>query len=165
VTTGLRLGAIDACLIASRPYDDPDVQALTGELHDEQVDRYGFADSAHDNPLLYVPPAGLFLVGYVGTIPVAGGGYRGYPTRPRTIEIRKMYTRPAWRGRGYSRAVLAVLEVRAAAGGAHQVLLETGVRNTAALALYASMGYQATARYVPGRRPEINRAFTKALSP
>jgi GNAT superfamily N-acetyltransferase len=165
VTAEFRSGAIDACLIAARPYNHPHVQALTGELYHDQVDRYGFADSAHDDPARYVAPSGLFLVGYVGTLPVTGGGYRRYPARPRTVEIRKMYTRPAWRARGYSRAILAVLEDRAADAGAHHVLLETGVRNTAALALYASMGYRPTARYVPGRPPEINRAFTKTLVP
>jgi len=64
--------------------------------------------------------------------------------------------------RGIGRRLLAELE-RRAAGQARTIILETGVRNTAAVTLYRNMGYQPTSSYVPGRDPRINRAFTKRL--
>ncbi|MGX1815378.1 GNAT family N-acetyltransferase [Streptomyces albidoflavus] len=49
-----------------------------------------------------------------------------------------MYVTPAARGRGLGRQILAALEGDARRHGMTQVILETGVANTAALAPYAS---------------------------
>jgi ribosomal protein S18 acetylase RimI-like enzyme len=72
---------------------------------------------------------------------------------------------PEVRGHGVGQALLAWLEGRALEWGARRAILETGVRNTAALGLFTSNGYDPMARYVPGRDPSINRAFAKALAP
>jgi hypothetical protein len=42
--------------------------------------------------------------------------------------------------------------------------LETGVRNTAALSLFTSAGYELVGRYVAGRDPAINRALARSLT-
>jgi hypothetical protein len=47
--------------------------------------------------------------------------------------------------------------------GAHSVVVETGVHNTAAMALFVSAGYTPIPGYVPCRDPRINRAFGKSL--
>ncbi|MGA8717932.1 MAG: GNAT family N-acetyltransferase, partial [Solirubrobacteraceae bacterium] len=60
---------------------------------------------------------------------------------PGVAELKRMYVVPAARGRGLSRAVLSELETRATALGATRVVLETGDKATAALALYESAGY------------------------
>lgn len=44
-------------------------------------------------------------------------------------------------------------------------ILESGVRNTAALGLFTRSGYRPMPRYVAGRDPSINRAFVKTLTP
>ncbi|MEV4526623.1 GNAT family N-acetyltransferase [Streptosporangium sp. NPDC049304] len=109
-------------------------------------------------------PHGLFLVGYLNTVPVTCGGYRTFDEHTRTIEIKKMYTVPRLRGLGLGERILTTLENHAAQSGAQRSILETGVRNTAALALYTGIGYQPAARYVNGRDPAINRAFIKELA-
>ncbi|MEU3862630.1 hypothetical protein AB0F03_35835 [Streptomyces sp. NPDC028722] len=47
--------------------------------------------------------------------------------------------------------------------GPTEILLETGIRNVAALGLYAASGYEPIRSYVPGRNPEINRALRKVV--
>jgi ribosomal protein S18 acetylase RimI-like enzyme len=107
----------------------------------------------------------MFVVGYLCGEPVVCGGYRIHDVESRTVEIKKMYALPETRGRGLGRLVLAELERRAALSGARRAILETGVRNTAALGLYTGMGYAPTARYAKDRDPQINRAFIKNLAP
>lgn len=80
------------------------------------------------------------------------------------MEIKKTYIVPGLRGAGAGRALLSWLEHHAVAAGAERAILETGVRNTAALGLFASQGYRPVPRYVPGRPPEINRAFARPLT-
>lgn len=147
--------------IVERPYDHPDARALVKQLYDDQVERYGYADPAEADPELYQPPYGLFLVGYCHRRAACCGGFRGYGAG--TVEIKKMYTIPELRGLGLGVAIIEELERRAIATGAQQAILETGVRNTAALRLYRHVGYRSTARYVQGRDPAINRAFVKNL--
>ena len=71
---------------------------------------------------------------------------------------------PEARGCGLGRRLLDVLEQTAIAGRARRIILETGVRNVAALGLFTGSGYTPMARYVAGRDPAINRAFEKILS-
>jgi GNAT superfamily N-acetyltransferase len=151
--------------VVVRAYDHPHARRLVQALYDEQVERYGYADPAEADQSGYAPPDGLFLVGYLDDEPVACGGYRTYDKANRTVEIKKMYTVPALRGRGYGYAIIRELEDRAANAGARRAILETGVRNSAALALYTGVGYQPIDRYVDGRDPAINRAFAKTLNP
>jgi hypothetical protein len=42
-------------------------------------------------------------------------------------------------------------------------ILETGVRNRAALSLYATCGYALVKSYVEGRNPHVNWAMRKPL--
>jgi predicted GNAT family acetyltransferase len=74
-----------------------------------------------------------------------------------------MYTVPAWRRRGYGRALLAELEVAVVRAGRQQLLLETGVHNSGALALYEAMGYRPIESYIAGRSLDVGRAFTRQL--
>ena len=80
-----------------------------------------------------------------------------------TVEIKKNCVAPEWRRLGAGRALLSWLERHAVAAGARQAVLETGVRNTAALSLLTSAGYRPVDRYVDGRDPAINRAFARSL--
>ena len=150
--------------IRRRPYSHPDVVDLVVALSAEQGGTYGYADPVEANPDDYAAPRGVFLVAYTRSCkPIACGGYRTHD-QSGTVEVKKMYTRPSWRGRGIGRRILFALEQHAAASGARRIILETGVRNTAALALYTGAGYQPTDPYVVGRDPEINRAFVKILA-
>ena len=56
-------------------------------------------------------------------------------------ELKRMYLRPANRGRGLAAALLAFLEGHAAARGCTRLMLETGVRQAEALAFYRREGF------------------------
>jgi GNAT superfamily N-acetyltransferase len=148
----------------AREVEHPDAVRLLAAFYREQVGRYGFAEPVDLAPADYTAPNGVFLVAYRRGEPVGCGGCRWYDRETATVEIKKTYLTPAIRGRGIGRALLARLEATAVEWGAIRTLLETGVRNTAALGLFANAGYEPTARYVPGRDPSINRAFVKTLT-
>jgi len=58
-----------------------------------------------------------------------------------TGELKRMYVSPDVRGKGVGRRLVAALEAEARALGARRLVLETGTRQTAALALYRATGF------------------------
>jgi len=83
---------------------------------------------------------GAFLIVYSGTTPVGCGALRLLDVG--TAELKRMYVVPEMRGRGVGRRLLSGLEVEARALGVRRLVLETGVRQSAALGLYRSAGFR-----------------------
>jgi GNAT superfamily N-acetyltransferase len=158
--TGAPAGPIG---IVERSPVHPDAAAMLQAFYDEQVGRYGFAESVDLDPGQFAAPEGRFVVVYRDGAAAGCGSWRWHDPVAGTIEIKKTYLTPAIRGFGVGRTLLTWLERDAVAAGATQAILETGVRNTAALGLFTRQGYRPIASYVPGRPPEINRAFTRSL--
>ena len=149
--------------ITERRPGHPDASGLLRAFHRELVDRYGFADPIELNSNEYAPPRGVFAVVYQDGAPIGCGGYRWFDRATGTVEIKRMYLTPAARGHGAGHDLLSWLEHHAVRAGALRAILETGVRNTAALGLFTSAGYRPVDRYVEGRDPQINRAFARSL--
>jgi GNAT superfamily N-acetyltransferase len=132
--------------IRSVGYDHADVVTLTAEVQEEYRGLYGGEDASHVEPEQFSPPNGRFLVGYADSRPVAMGGWRrltddaGAPGAA-PAEIKRMYVVPEARGRGLSRVMLAAIEASASAAGVDWLVLETGLEQPAAVALYRSSGY------------------------
>ena len=82
----------------------------------------------------------VFVVATVDGVPAGCGGLRPSGLDERTAEVKKVYVDHAFRGNGVARAVMTDLEERARARGWRRLVLETGVRNPEAVALYASNG-------------------------
>ncbi|MEO5832327.1 MAG: GNAT family N-acetyltransferase [Nakamurella sp.] len=140
-------------------YDHRDARRLVDEVQQEYVIRYGGPDETPLDHAHFSPPLGLFVILYDETEPVAMGGWRIVESGPRDLgpddgpssaspspqpvvaELKRMYVVPSRRGRGLARAVLAHLEVTAAAAGAGWLVLETGTMQPEAIALYAASGY------------------------
>lgn len=122
------------------PYDGPAAQVLIAEVQDEYVIRYGSPDETPVDASEFQPPTGRFVVGYLDIVPVAMGGLRRYDDE--SVEIKRMYVRPDYRGQGLSRIVLAHLETLAGEMGASRVVLETGGRQPEAMRLYETSGYE-----------------------
>lgn len=145
-------------------YTSPAACDLTRRLHREQIETYGTADDPQATQAAeFDRPHGLFLIvsGPDGRA-IACGGWR--TAGPAVAEIKRMFVAPSARGEGLGGHVLGALERDAGANGMTTVILETGVNNHAAIALYTRFGYNSTLPYAAGRNPLINRAFRKALN-
>jgi len=82
---------------------------------------------------------GAFLIVYEDGTPVGCGALRLLD--PATAELKRMYVAPELRGKGLGRRLVAALEAEARALGVRRLVLETGVRQAAALALYRATGF------------------------
>ena len=82
---------------------------------------------------------GMFLVAYRGERPIGCGAVRRI--EEQTGELKRMYVCPEERCRGVGRAILDGLEAEARKLGINKLLLETGIRNPEAIALYERAGF------------------------
>jgi GNAT superfamily N-acetyltransferase len=142
---------------------------------DADLDERYAADDADlqgvpDHTMLAVPPSdvvaplGAFLVAWLDGEPVGCGAVRPAPTRePATAELKRMYVVPEARGRGISRELLDRLEGAARDLGYRRMILETGLRQPEAMALYESAGYTPIASYGGYRDSPLSRCYEKAL--
>jgi len=76
---------------------------------------------------------------YVGGAAVGMGGFRR--RFAAEAELKRMYMRPEFRGRGLSRRLLVQPEDSARAAGFERLVLVTGLRRVSAIALCRSAGY------------------------
>jgi GNAT superfamily N-acetyltransferase len=149
--------------LVERPYDHPDADSLLKQFYNEQVSRYGFAEPIWVESETYVRPNGVFVVAYVDGGPGACAGFRWYERSTGTVEIKKFFTVPSLRQCGIGRRLMRWLESCAVQEGAKRIILETGVRNEAAIRLFRDLGYSPIGQYVPSRDPRVNRAFAKPV--
>jgi putative acetyltransferase len=83
---------------------------------------------------------GAFLVVELDGVPVGCGAVRLLDAE--TGELKRMYVAPDLRGRGLGRRLVAALEAEARALGVRRLVLETGIRQEAAIALYRNTGFR-----------------------
>jgi putative acetyltransferase len=83
---------------------------------------------------------GAFLVVFVDSAALGCGAVR--LVDPETAELKRMFITVPARGKGLGRILLAELEREATRLGARRLLLETGPRQYAALAMYRRAGFQ-----------------------
>jgi GNAT superfamily N-acetyltransferase len=124
-------------------YAIDDAQLLTTEVQAEYGRRYGGdGDVSPIDVHQFDPPGGHFVMIYIDDVPAAMGGWRrGGPAGESDGEIKRMFVRPAYARRGLARAILAELERSAAEAGITRLVLETGLAQPEAIALYHSAGY------------------------
>jgi GNAT superfamily N-acetyltransferase len=145
---------------------EANVGVIDLQAHYQEI--YGGGDETPLAAAEFVPPVGYFVVGYSAGVAVACGGWRAREgdepsLRPGDAEIKRMFVRPTHRGRGFARAVLADLEADAARAGRRRMVLETGVRQHAAIGLYVAAGYAPIAPFGTYRDAEGSRHYGKLL--
>lgn len=107
-------------------------------------------------------PAGLDpLVGYVDGNAVAIGAIK--EIAPGVAEVKRMFTLPEYRGKGYASQILSALEERAKACGLSECRLETGKKQVDAIALYLKNGYIVIPNYGQYEGVEDSVCFRKLL--
>ena len=134
------------------------LQALTTEL----VQRYGDDGGANHFKTSDMDQAGsLFCMAYENETPIACGAIR--PLKGEIGELKRMYVRPAFRGRGLSKRILAFLEQKARDFGYTELWLETGTEQPEAIALYQQAGYRRIPVYGYYKKDPRSRCFGKQL--
>jgi GNAT superfamily N-acetyltransferase len=150
------------------PITHPDAALLVEEVQGEYVARYGGRDETPIDPTYFEEPNGAFFVGYLDGRPVATGAWRRRTDvlvegTSLTAEVKRMYVVPRARGLSLARAMLAHLEDTARESGAEMMVLETGLRQPEAIALYESSGYQPIAGFGYYKDAPLSRCLARSL--
>jgi putative acetyltransferase len=128
-------------LIESRTALDPELAALVTAQQREMRELGGVP--------MRVPfeadDDSAYLVAAVGGRAVACAAWR--PLGDRVAELRRMYVRPSYRGRGIARQLICWVEEEALATGRPTVRLDIDPLLEAAIGLYLSSGYQPIPAY------------------
>jgi GNAT superfamily N-acetyltransferase len=134
-------GTSDMIAIARADLNADVSRRLIASLDDELRAAYSEPGATHFglDPLEVTGTRGAFLVMYQEGAPVGCGAVRLLDAE--TAELKRMYVAPSVRGIGLGRRLVAALETEARSLGARRLVLETGVRQTAALALYRATGF------------------------
>ncbi|MEQ1788051.1 MAG: GNAT family N-acetyltransferase [Acidimicrobiales bacterium] len=161
--------------VTVEPYDGPVAVLLVHALMRELNERYADIDEV-DGPgdeeyLAEVTadmvraPHGTFVVAWLDGEPAGCGALKPLDRDPTVGEVKRMYTAPAARRRGVSRALLERLEEVAVELGYARLQLETGTAQPEAMALYASAGWHRIPPYGHYKDSSESVCFAKELSP
>lgn len=127
--------------IAVEPFDSPDSRRLIAALDAHMSTRYPpeqrFGPNLKADQL--APGLGSFVVARLDGQAVGCGAIRLLD--PTTVEVKRMYVEPEVRGRGIAKKVLEHLVAAARELGAERAVLETGIYQDEAIALYRWAGF------------------------
>jgi putative acetyltransferase len=120
--------------------DTADAMALIDELEGVLAPQYP-DESRHGYSVEKLIAQGVaFFVLRDGGRAAACGGVQLFGTE--YAEVKRMYVRPAFRGRGYAKRILDTLADHARAGGVALLRLETGIHQHEAIGLYETWGFR-----------------------
>ena len=125
---------------------DSNFQQLVSELDRELKIRDG-DDHAFYNQFNASVHLQYVMVLYVDDKPVACGGFKKLDDNK--AELKRMFTLTDYRGKGYASALLLALEHWASSLDYKRILLETGINQPEAVALYRKAGYILINNYGP----------------
>lgn len=126
--------------------EDPDFATLIRLLDHELWNELNEDQATYDQ-YNKVPEIKTAVVIYAEDQPVASGCFKTLDKN--TIEIKRMFVKKEYRGKGLSRLVLEELEKWAAAEGYRQAVLETSIHFATARKLYTTSGYHIIPNYPP----------------
>jgi putative acetyltransferase len=134
------------------PADAPELVAAAGELFREyaaglpfSLDYQGFVEELATLPGRYAPPSGRLLLAVGGAEPAGSVALRAL--EPGVCEMKRLYVRPAWRGRGVGR-LLAERIVEEGQGIGYRIMrLDTSGDMAAAIHIYRALGFREIGRY------------------
>jgi putative acetyltransferase len=141
-------------------------RALIAELNAELTGMYPEPGATHFglDPDEVAEGRGAFLVIERDGSPVGCGAVRRIDSD--TAELKRMYVSPTLRGTGLGRRLVAALEAEALRLGVRRLVLETGTRQLAAIALYQATGFQPIPLYGEyAHSPDTSVCMGKELFP
>jgi ribosomal protein S18 acetylase RimI-like enzyme len=114
----------------------------------------GFEAELAGLPGKYAPPAGALLLALEET--EAGGCVALRALEPGVCEMKRLFVRPAFRGRGLGRALAEAILREGAARGYTVMRLDTLPRLQDAIRLYARLGFRTAAPYYHNPLPGVS---------
>ena len=133
------------------------VNLLDADLAERDGEEHGFY--AQFNGITQLKNA---IVLYQDQAPVACGAFK--PLTETTVEVKRMFVQPNHRGKGMASKVLSALETWAKEIGYTSCVLETGLRQPEAIALYKKNGYRIIPNYPPYEGIANSVCFKKSLN-
>ena len=124
------------------------VSSLAEDISFQNVD-----DELAGLPGSYAPPTGVVLIARDGD--EAAGAVACRMLEPGVCEMKRLYVRPAFRGRGLARALADELIEHARAQGYRTMMLDTLASMQAARALYRDLGFMPVAPYYDNPLPGV----------
>lgn len=109
-------------------------EMVGGEKQREQYVQYNGLENIHDVILIYEDK-----------FPIACGSFKYYDAD--TAEVKRVFLRKEYRGKGMSKRLMSALEEKAKKKGYSRLILETGVMLAAAVGLYKKTGYRVIENY------------------
>ena len=101
------------------------------------------------------------VVAYENDQPIGCGAIKEYS--PNMVEVKRMYTSPGNRGKGIATKILIELEKWATELSYQKCILETGKRQSEAVALYKKNGYKLISNYGQYAGIENSLCFEKEM--
>ena len=146
--------------------EDPsteDATALILELESHLAQHYA-AESRHGYSVERLIAQGVaFFVLRDGDTPAGCGGIQLFDTEYG--ELKRMYVRPTFRGRGFGKLLLDHLASHARSNGIQLLRLETGIHQTEAIAMYERAGFRRIPPFGPYREDPVSLCYEKRLQP
>jgi putative acetyltransferase len=124
--------------------DNPDFIELVRQLDADLALRDG-ADHSFYAQFNKIDKIRYAVVAYKNSQPAGIGALREYTND--SIEVKRMYVQPEYRGEGIATAVLSALELWARELGFDICILETGKKQPEAISLYQRSGYSIMPNY------------------
>lgn len=138
----------------------PDFIGLVKLLDADLAKRDG-SDHAFYNQFNNIDSIRHAIVLYEDKIPISCGAMKEF--EPGSMEIKRMYTVPAHRGKGMAASVLKELEKWATELSNSKTVLETGKKQQEAIELYSRNGYKKIPNYGQYAGIENSICFEKSL--
>jgi ribosomal protein S18 acetylase RimI-like enzyme len=144
--------------------DTTDAMALIGELQ-EHLESFYPPESRHGFSVQkLIEQQVAFFVVRVDGAPAGCGGIKIFTeAAPPFGELKRMYVRPAFRGRGLGERLIGCLTAHAQAGGITLLRLETGIHQQAAIRLYERAGFRRITPFPPYRDDPLSLCYERAL--
>jgi ribosomal protein S18 acetylase RimI-like enzyme len=124
------------------------VASLAEDISFQNVD-----DELAGLPGKYARPGGVVLIAWDGTDAAGAVAYR--MVEPGVCEMKRLYVRPAFRGRGLGRELANELTEDARSQGYRTMLLDTLASMSSARALYRDLGFAPVEPYYDNPLPGV----------
>jgi putative acetyltransferase len=138
-----------------------DFNAMIIELDEDLRSRYGSEQDIYDqyNKIAHIDTV---IVAYENGRAVGCGCFKPYDDD--TVEVKRMFVRPQYRGKGISKIILKELERWASEMRYQKIVLETGMEQPEAIGLYKRLGYRVIDNFGHYQNMSTSVCFEKQLT-